>query len=257
MGGTMANGRNSKKGDAGRDAGGFVALPWIVMDCPAFQALSHPAKALLLEFARQYVRDNNGRLLASRTYLAKRGWGSADVIQRAKTELIAAGFVHETVKGHRPNKAGWYAVTWRALDRIPGYDAGAAETFERGAYRKNAPLIPSPGTERASIAPSPGTERTRPVPSPGTIRPTFAHSPVPSPGHHLEKPSIGVVEPAPTDHMAHQNTHTQSAAKARPTATEQHAVAIKTLAALWAAVGCRSNWTAPRLDRMTTARAMA
>jgi hypothetical protein len=32
-----------------------------------------------------------------------------------------------------------------------------------------------------------------------------------------------------------------------PTATEPHAAVIDTLAALWAAVGCRSNWTAPRL----------
>ena len=218
----MANKRNPKKGDSGRDSGGFMAVPWAVVDCPAFQALSHPAKALLFEFARQFVRDNNGRLLASRAYLGKRGWGSADVIQRAKTELITAGFVHETVKGHRPNKAGWYAVTWRALDRIPGYDSGAAETFERGAYRKNTPLIPSGGTGGASIAPSGGTERVRPVPSPGTIRPTFAPSPVPSGGHHLDKPSTGSCEPAPTDYTAHTPSATTAPPEVPPTA---HAVA--------------------------------
>ncbi len=114
----MANGRNKTgKVDTGRDSGGFVALPWSVMDCPAYARLSHPAKALLLEVARQWVRDNNGRLLASGAYLAKRGWKSADVITRAKRELIAAGFLFETVMGHRPNKASWYAVTWRALDK--------------------------------------------------------------------------------------------------------------------------------------------
>jgi hypothetical protein len=129
----MANGRNGKrKGDTGRDSGGFIALPWSVMDCPVYAGLSHPAKALLLEFARQFVRDNNGRLLASRAYLAGRGWKSADVIQRAKDELLAAGFIFETVKGQRPNKASWYAVTWRTLDRHPGYDHGAVESFERG-----------------------------------------------------------------------------------------------------------------------------
>lgn len=132
----MANGRNKgAKGDAGRDAGGFIALPWSVVDSPAYQALGHPAKALLTEIARQFVRDNNGRLLASRAYLATRGWKSADVIQRAKLELIAAGFIYETAKGQRPNKASWYAVTWRMLDRDPGYDAGAVEGFVRGAYR--------------------------------------------------------------------------------------------------------------------------
>ena len=235
----MANKRNPKKGDTGRDAGGFVALPWSVLDCQAYQTLSHPAKALLFEFARQSLKDNNGRLLASRAYLSKRGWGSADVIQRAKTELITAGFVHETVKGHRPNKAGWYAVTWRTLDRIPGYDSGAAETFERGAYRKNTPLIPSGGTGGASIAPSGGTERVRPVPSPGTIRPTFAPSPVPSPGHHLDKPSTGSCEPAHTHHTA----RTPNATKAPPMEEpEPPAEAITTLVELWARVGLRSLW---------------
>ena len=132
----MANGRNKgAKGDSGRDAGGFIALPWSVVDSAAYQALGHPAKALLTEIARQFVRDNNGRLLCSMAYLGDRGWKSNDVITRAKNELLAAGFIYETVKGHRPNKASWYAVTWRALDRRPDYDAGAVEGFVRGAYR--------------------------------------------------------------------------------------------------------------------------
>ena len=49
----MANARNrGQKADTGRDAGGFVALPWSVMDCAAYARLSHPAKALLFELAR-------------------------------------------------------------------------------------------------------------------------------------------------------------------------------------------------------------
>ena len=188
----MANGRNrGQKGDSGRDAGGFVALPWSVLDCPAYARLSHPARALLFELARQIVRDNNGRLLASAAYLAKRGWKSADVITRAKRDLIEAGFIHETVRGHRPNKASWYAVTWRALDKIPGYDPGAAATFVRGAYQKNAPLRPSPGVERAPIAPSPGVGKAPPTPSPGAIKGVFVPPPTPSPGNHLEMPSVG------------------------------------------------------------------
>lgn len=167
----MANGRNSgKRGDTGRDSGGFVALPWSVLDCPAYAALSHPARSLLMEIARQFVRDNNGRLLASDAYLAKRGWKSSDTNTRAKRALIEAGFIHETVKGHRPNKASWYAVTWRALDKIPGYDHGAAQTFVRGAYQKNAPLTPPPGVGKASIAPSAGVEKGPSTPSSGAIR---------------------------------------------------------------------------------------
>lgn len=185
----MANARNSgSKRDAGRDAGGFIALPWAVMDCPAYAALSHPARSLLMEIARQFVRDNNGRLLASAAYLAKRGWSSTDVITRAKRELIAAGFIHETVKGHRPNKASWYAVTWRALDRLPGYDDGAVVTFVRGAYQ-NASLRPSRGVEARSIAPSGGVAKPSPTPSHGAIRAISRHSSTPSHGHHLEMPS--------------------------------------------------------------------
>lgn len=188
----MANGRNkNNKGDSGRDAGGFVAIPWSVLDCRAYADLSHPARALLLEISRQFVRDNNGRLLASAAHLIKRGWRSADVITRAKRDLIEAGFIHETVKGHRPNKASWYAVTWQRLDRLNGYDHGAFETFQRGAYQKNAMLKPSRGVERASIAPSRGVERTPPTPSHGAIRALLPHSPTPSHGNHLEIPSAG------------------------------------------------------------------
>ena len=190
----MANGRNrASKGDSGRDSGGFVALPWSVLDCPGYAALSHPARSLLFELARQFVRDNNGRLLASAAYLSKRGWKSADVITRAKRELLATGFIHETVRGHRPNKASWYAVTWRTLDKLPGYDEGAATTFVRSAYQ-NASLRPSHGVEARPIAPSHGAGRALSTPSHGAIRVTFDPLSTPSHGNHLEMPSIGTVQ---------------------------------------------------------------
>ena len=182
----MANARNKDtKGYTNRDAGGFVALPWAVLDCPAYSKLSHPARSLLIEFARQFVRNNNGRLLASSTYLRKRGWNSPDVITRAKRDLLNAGFIFETVMGHRPNKASWYAVTWLGLDNLKGYDAGAKELFQRSAYAapaslkskptrdelyakwrdagtKNAQLIPSCVVEGHLIAPSPALARSPP-----------------------------------------------------------------------------------------------
>lgn len=195
----MANGRNPKrKGhDSGRDAGGFLALPWTVLDCPAYARLSHPAKALLFEVARQFVRDNNGRMLLSRAFMAKRGWKSADTITNAKRELLTAGFIHETVIGHRPNKASWYAVTWRSLDKIPGYDPGAAETFKRGAYQQNVPLqnaslVPPAGTESALIVPPAGTGKPPTVPPAGTIKAVLPRLSVPPAGHHLDMPSVGV-----------------------------------------------------------------
>lgn len=194
-----------KKCDKGRDAGGFAAIPWTVLDAPAYARLSHPAKCLLLEFARQFVRDNNGKLLCSMAHLRPRGWKSADVVHRAKSELLEAGFIFETCKGQRPNRASWYAITWRTLDRHHGYDYGAVESFERGAYRKNASLSPSPGIERAPIVPSPGIEKAPPIPSPGAMKATFASLSIPSPGNHLEKPSTEGKVTAPTDQQkAHE-----------------------------------------------------
>ena len=203
----MANGRNKlRRGDAGRDAGGFVALPWAVLDSPAYAQLSMHARALLLEVARQFTRDNNGWLLLSRAYMAGRGWNSNDMLTKAKRELLDAGFIFETVKGQRPNKAARYAVTWRALDRHPGYEAGTAEAFQRGAYRlqdpvqiappvpphgteKNASLVPSHGPIESPIAPSHGTERAPTVPPHGPIRGVFGAPPVPPHGHLSREPS--------------------------------------------------------------------
>lgn len=192
---------NRNKGGSGRDGGGFAALPWSVLDCPAYARLSHPARSLLVEIARQFVRDNNGRLLASAAYLSSRGWTSNDVITRAKRELLDAGFIFETVKGQRPNKASWYAVTWQALDKINGYDAGVLAAFERGAYRNTQPLKiavlkPSHGVESAPIAPSRGVGSVSTAPSHGAIRTVLAPVSTPSRGDHLEIPSAAEIQRA-------------------------------------------------------------
>jgi len=205
--------RTKKSGRSNRDGDAFVALPWVVLDSPAYARLSHPARGLLLELCRQYVRDNNGRLMLSRAHLEPRGWKSSCVIDRAKKELLAAGFIHETVKGHRPNKASWFALTFYGLDRIPGFDAGAVESFRRGAYReaellpkpkptreqlfrkwdrpaKNDVLSPSSGTEKAAIASSGGVGIQFAAPSHGAISAMFTPLSTPSDGHHLDMPSL-------------------------------------------------------------------
>jgi hypothetical protein len=168
-----------------------------------------------MEIARQFVKNNNGTLLASGAYLLKRGWRSADVITRAKRELLDAGFIFETVMGHRPNKASWYAVTWQRLDKLKGYDPGTTELFRLGAYAagvplqpqrtheelyekwrkpadKNACLTPSSGVESALIAPSGGVEGLTVAPSHGAIEPVLVPPPTPSHGNHLDMPSIAV-----------------------------------------------------------------
>lgn len=251
--------RKRKNQGAGRDPGGFVALPWMVLDSAAYAGLSHPARSLLMELARQFVRDNNGRLLCSRAYLGARGWKSSDTLTRAKAELLDAGLIYETVKGARPNKAGWYALTWHTLDRHPGYDAGAVEGFRRGAYRdgqplkgaknghkpsqigvsgrasaracKNASLRPSHGTGGPAIAPSHGTEKAPPVPSHGAIEGVFAPRSVPSHGHHLEKPSA----------VGFADSFMEGAA----------------LAQLWQRVGVKAMAQAKRMARDVAGRAVA
>lgn len=142
------------KVDTTREPGCFAAIPHSVLDSVAYQGLSHTAKALLVELARQCHGDDNGRLLLSRKYLAGRGWKSADVIQRAKIELQEAGLIFQTVQGCRPNKASWYAVTWYSLAKIAGYDIGIESLFVRGAYRMKTPIA------------VPERKRLRPVPSP-------------------------------------------------------------------------------------------
>lgn len=132
----MSSTRKSKKkkgyqGDGTR----FIAIPHQVLESNSYLNLSHPARSLLLEIAAQYVGSNNGSLLCSRGKLLARGWGSNDVLTRAKRELIAAGFIFETVKGQRPNRASWYALTWYGLDKHSDYDAGVVGGFQRSAYK--------------------------------------------------------------------------------------------------------------------------
>jgi hypothetical protein len=182
-----------RRGAAKREriTGRFIGLPWDVSDCAAYIRLSHPAKAMLIELARQYVGDNNGRFLTSRAYLSARGWNSSDVISRAVRELEGAGFIHQLVQGHRPNKASWWAATWWHLDPHPSYDSAAAKLFKRGAYRdaEITALRPPGGVERSAIAPSRGLEGLSPVPSGGAVMGEIEVRSAPSGGHHLEKPS--------------------------------------------------------------------
>lgn len=135
----MANARNPRKRDTSRVSGRFAALPWDVLDSPAYLSLSHPARSLLLDIARQHGANNNGRLLCSLAHMKKRGWNSSDTLNRAKGELLNAELIFETVKGHRPNKASWYALTWYELDNHPAFDLGTTATFRRGAYHNAKP----------------------------------------------------------------------------------------------------------------------
>jgi hypothetical protein len=185
---------STRRGKSGRDGGTFTALPHSVTGSIAYCGLSYPARALLLELASQYRGDDNGRLLLERKKLKARGFPSPEVIQRARDQLIAAGFVHETVKGHRPNKASWYAITWQSLDRIPGYDPGAELTFVKGAYRDPLQVKPrilssSPEQGRVSIGSFPEQGKAPACTAPEPIGAQNGTPPCSPAVHPLEMPS--------------------------------------------------------------------
>jgi hypothetical protein len=170
--------KRKPKIDTEREAGAFSALPWRVLDSPAYTTLSLPAKVLLIELARQIGPGRNGRLLLSMNYLRSRGFTSSDVVNRAKQQLIASGLVVEMVKGHRPNKASWYAVTWYSLaenDPKRPYDTGMDRVFRRGMYAQaavvNRSLNPHGGAERAPVAPPHGQHGVEHAPADGAVVP--------------------------------------------------------------------------------------
>ncbi|MBI2278306.1 MAG: hypothetical protein HYU74_13225 [Dechloromonas sp.] len=125
--------KNARRAKAARDGSRFLALPHVVMDSEAFRNLSGPALRLLLDIARQYDGDNNGRLVACSNYLRTRGWSSQDTASRARKELEASRLIVETRKGMRPNRATWYALTWLSFDWSQDMDMPRNQ-FRRGAY---------------------------------------------------------------------------------------------------------------------------
>jgi hypothetical protein len=193
----------------------FFALPHLVVESANFKTLSYTARSLLLEFGLQLGSHNNGRLIATDKRLRARGWTSCATVNRAKQELLEKGFIFETVKGHRPNKASWFAVTWRPLDPPPAgkeYDAGAAQCFPRSAYRAGEPLKVKPtredlfarhrsaGAKNATLTPgaeaqSPlrasnnGAQQLRRAPVAGAIGASFGKASAPKDGIHVAKPS--------------------------------------------------------------------
>jgi len=161
--------KNRRTGGSDRDAGGFVALPFSVIDSTAYRGLSVHARALLIDIARQLRGDNNGSLLCSRAHMAPLGWKSNDMLTKARDELVAAGLLFQTVQGHRPNRASWYAITWLGLDKLNGYDAEAVATFRRSAYRDL--VIATKPTREQLYAKWPGAAKTHSLSRPAGQEP--------------------------------------------------------------------------------------
>jgi len=154
-------GRRRRDGGDKRDRGTFLALPHVVLDSPSYRALGHTARSLLIDIARQYNGHNNGKLVACAKYLRPLGWRSADVVNRAKRELLASDLLMETRIGWRPNRAAWFALTWFELDVTAGLDINPVR-YKKGSYIKLT--TPANGAAATRIAPSHGVGTLRVAP---------------------------------------------------------------------------------------------
>jgi hypothetical protein len=160
--------KNFKRSKAKRDGHQYLALPHIVIDSPSYRELGYPARALLIDIARQYTGTNNGRLVACAKYLKPMGWNSNDTVSRALAELKAAGLLIETRMGMRPNRAAWFALGWYELDASVGMDIDP-RTYRTGQY-KIAPLIPPGGVGKVRTAPAGGVRAAAAAPAGGAMR---------------------------------------------------------------------------------------
>lgn len=132
---------SSNKRFKGKIGEPFVALPRSVIRSEAYIGLSYAAKSLLVDVLDQFRGGNNGDLTVAWKVMQGRGWKSESTLNRAKLELLDAGFLYETRKGARPNKASLYALTWLALNPSTKFDPGAAAAFERSRFRGKVPGI--------------------------------------------------------------------------------------------------------------------
>lgn len=113
--------------------GAFLAVPMALLHCPKFRTLSGNGVKLLLDIASQFNGKNNGDLSAAWKSMHPKGWKSEATLNRAKQELLAAGFIAETRKGRLPNLCSLYGITWQPLNQNPKLDIQAAG-FPVGAW---------------------------------------------------------------------------------------------------------------------------
>lgn len=141
--------RNRHKGNRIGEA--FIGLPYSVVNSPLFIGLSAHAVKLLIDVAAQYRGDNNGDLSIAWKLMQPRGWRSEATLHKVKRELLDAGFLYETRKGHRPNTCSLFALTWPLLDDCDKFDPGTKAGFIRNEYRFKAPLtVVAGGTKNAA-----------------------------------------------------------------------------------------------------------
>ena len=99
--------------------GQFLALPHHYFLTPEFAVLSGRAIKLLIELGLQYSGNNNGDLCATWSIMRRRGFTSADQLQKARDELIDRGWIIVSRQGGR-RAPSLYALTFHTVDHCGG-----------------------------------------------------------------------------------------------------------------------------------------
>jgi hypothetical protein len=170
-------------------SGSFSAVPHGVMDSNAFQGAGHPARSLLYELIRQLSGQNNGHLQLTSPWLKKRGWNSADVVQRAKSELLERGLIVLTRQGGLNSGPCQYAVTWLHISNFVGLDL-LPQSYHPGQWRlmEKSPLIEQrrlSSASRSGAVPSHGAASLLADPSHGAKTALSSAQAIPSNGNNV------------------------------------------------------------------------
>lgn len=93
----------------GRSMGRFVALPYNLLESPAWEDLSPQAALIYIEVKRRYNGQNNGDIPLSCREAAKVARCGKGTVSRKLAELVTHGFIKSSSKGHFRNR---HATTW-------------------------------------------------------------------------------------------------------------------------------------------------
>lgn len=112
----------------------FFAHEHRITDSPSWADMTFSARVLLVVIGRQLtVPNNNGRLIATFSFLQRFGFDSDRTITRGLKELIAHGFLFRTYTGGYQRGPSMFAVTWLPLaDNLEGLSPNG---FKSNAWR--------------------------------------------------------------------------------------------------------------------------
>ena len=117
----------------------FLALERRMIESREWAALPARALKLLIEIGAQLRGHNNGDLSIPWSKMKRRGFRSPETLNRARRDLIDAGFIVQTRHGGL-HQCSLYAVTWQPVHECNGKLEVAAERFPSHAWRKSQAL---------------------------------------------------------------------------------------------------------------------